>query len=105
MTATDAAAIREALSGDLAELRRGQEKLGREVHQVNEALTGNGLGVSHGLIGCVKTLEECVEGLTGRVSAIENRWNHVKWVLFGIALGSGIGAGALVDGLIRAIGH
>lgn len=100
----NAAVVREALSGDLAELHGGMDKLAREVHEIHEALTGNGLGVSHGLIGCVQRLEAGHEQLRCQVAEIEHRWQRVKWAAVGIALGSGFGGAGLATVLLKAVG-
>jgi len=104
MTDINAAAVRDALAGDLAELQRGLEEITVQVEQINVALTGNGLGVSHGLIGCVQKIEAQQEVQVGQISCIENRWQRVKWALIGVALGSGVGGGGIAYGLLRAVG-
>lgn len=105
MTAdTTPAAVRAALSGDLAELRRGLEQLSDQVHEINVALTGNGLGVSHGLVGCVQRLEKQAEEQNTRIGCVEGRWQKAKWALIGIAAGSGLGGAGLTALILKAAG-
>jgi hypothetical protein len=100
---TTPAAVRAALAGDLAELQRGLETLTEQVEQINVALTGNGLGVSHGLIGCVQRLDQQQSNQAAQITCIENRWQKIKWAIVGIALGSGLGGAGLATALLKAV--
>jgi len=100
----DSQAIREALAGDLAELHGGIARLSEQVRQIDVALAGNGLGVSHGLIGCVQRLEALQVEQGRQLACVEGRWQKIKWAVVGIALGSGLGGASLATALLRTIG-
>jgi hypothetical protein len=97
------AAIRSAVAGEFAELHARLTPLEDNMGKILQALTGNGLGVSKGLIGCVRSLEEQQETQQGRLDCIENRWQKIKWAVIGIALGSGLGGAGLATAILKAV--
>lgn len=63
-------------------------ELHRKVDELVVAITGNGMGVSKGLVGCVQEQEDKIETLCTRVSALEDRWKKVMWMGSGLVLGT-----------------
>jgi len=75
-----------------------------QVSAMYGALTGNGLGVSEGLIKKVHDLEACDQNLCARIAAIEQKLDRVKWTTIGLAAGLGAASGSLITLISRAIG-
>ena len=68
-----------------------------EVHRV---ITGNGFGLNRGLVDCVKDLEASDKKLCKKIDTMDDRidnldrredrrWDRVKWIIVGSALGGG----------------
>lgn len=99
-----AASVRSAVAGEFAELRAEINEVKAGQHEILKALTGNGLGVSHGLIGCVQKIEDQQQEQSRRLGCLENRWQRIQWTLIGVGLGSGLGGAGIATILVKAFG-
>jgi len=64
---------------------------------MHRAIGGNGYGMSEGLVGVVKDLQD-------RVQTVEKRIDRFKWTLIGASLGSGTLAGTVAAVVSQAVG-
>jgi len=80
------------------------DQLTSDVRDIRVALTGNGYGVSKGLIGSVENLCGQVETLEVRVERVEDWQATVKWTVIGAAIGSGVASGTIITLIVKALG-
>ncbi len=84
----------EDLEGEVKEIRDSNTEMAANVKDIRDALLGTAFNDNQGIVSQVKDFAE-------RIELIEQVFLKFKWVVIGLAMGAGIGAKTLIEGVVE----
>ncbi len=89
-----------------AEVAKAIAPLSDEVTRLRRVIEGENGGsiFSIGVVGAIEKVVKTDEAHDTRLTALEKRWDRLRWTVAGAALGGGIGGGGIVAWIIHTFG-